>query len=135
MKDRESPERIMKQRYSVRDDESSDKIATVETRGEKANECSPTTVERFPERRDGKKRERPFLTKAMQGQSLLQSLKLADTGEEKKLAVTAAVRSLNKKVETFCTDWKNRAILRVKKTPEPYGNHARSYSAKGDEQT
>ena len=71
MKDRESPERIMKQRYSVRDNESSDKIATVETRGEKANECSPTTVERFSESRDGKKRERPFLTKAMQGQSLL----------------------------------------------------------------
>ena len=135
MKDRESPERIMKERYSVTDDESSYKIATVETRGEKANECSPTTVERFPESRDGKKRERPFLTMAMQGQSLLQSLKLADTGEEKKLAVTAAVRSLNKKVETFCTDWKNRAILREKKTPEPYRNHARSYSANGDEQT
>ena len=71
---------------------------------------------------DGKKRERPFLMKAMQGQSLLQSMKLADTGEEKKLAVTATVRNLNKKVETFCTDWKNRAILRVKKTPGTYGN-------------
>ena len=71
---------------------------------------------------DGKKRERPFLMKAMQGQSLLQSIKLADTGEEKKLAVTATVRNLNKKVETFCTDWKNRAILRVQKTPGTYGN-------------
>ncbi|CAH3192432.1 unnamed protein product [Porites evermanni] len=63
MKDRESAERIMKQSYSVRDGKSSDKFATVETRGErnsndeKANECSPTTEERFPERRreeDGK---------------------------------------------------------------------------------
>ena len=44
---------------------------------------------------DVKKRERPFLMKAMQGQSLLQSIKLADTGEEKKLAVTATVRNLN----------------------------------------
>ena len=71
---------------------------------------------------DGRKRERPFLMKAMQGQSLLQSMKLADTGGEKKLAVTVTVRNLNKKVETFCTDWKNRAILRVKKTPGTYGN-------------
>ena len=57
MKDRESAERKMKQSYSVRDGKSSDKFATVETRGErnsndeKANECSPTTEERFPERR------------------------------------------------------------------------------------
>ena len=71
---------------------------------------------------DGKKRERPLQMKAMQGQSLFQSMKLADTGEEKKLAVTATVRNLNKKVETFCTDWKNRAILRVQKTPGTYGN-------------
>ena len=33
---------------------------------------------------DGKKRKRPLQMKAMQGQSLLQSMKLADTGEEKK---------------------------------------------------
>ena len=52
MKDRESAERVMKQSYSVRDDKSSDKFATVETRGErnsndeKANECSPT-IERI----------------------------------------------------------------------------------------
>ena len=71
---------------------------------------------------DGRKRERPFLMKPMQGQSLFQSMKLTDTGEEKKLAVTATVRNLNKKVETFCTDWKNRAILRVQKTPGTYGN-------------
>ena len=71
---------------------------------------------------DGKKRKRAFLMKAMQGQSLLQSMKLADTGEEKKLAVTATVRNLNKKVEKFCTDWKNRTILRVQKTPGTYGN-------------
>ena len=71
---------------------------------------------------DGKKRKRLFLMKAMQGQSLLQSMKLTDIGEEKKLAVTATARNLNKKVETFCTDWKNRAILRIQKTPEPYGN-------------
>ena len=45
---------------------------------------------------DGKKRERPFLMKAMLGQSLLQSMKPADTGEEKKLVVTATVRNLNK---------------------------------------
>ena len=32
------------------------------------------------------------------------------------------VRNLNKKVQTFCTDWKNRAILRLKKTPGTYGN-------------
>ncbi|CAH3134262.1 unnamed protein product [Porites lobata] len=57
MKDHESGERKMKQSYSVRDDESSDKFATVTTRSErnsndeKANECSPTTEERFPERR------------------------------------------------------------------------------------
>ena len=57
MKDRESAERKMKQSYSVRDDESSDKFATVETRGErnsndeKVNKCSPTIEERFPERR------------------------------------------------------------------------------------
>ncbi|XP_073236799.1 uncharacterized protein [Porites lutea] len=56
MKDRESAERKMKQSYSVRDGGSSDKFATVETRGErnsndeKANECSPITEERFPER-------------------------------------------------------------------------------------
>ena len=35
MKDRESAERKMKQSYSVRDGESSDKFATVETRGER----------------------------------------------------------------------------------------------------
>ena len=57
MKDRESAERKMKQSYSVRDSESSDKFATVETRrvrdsnDEKANKCSPTTEECFPERR------------------------------------------------------------------------------------
>ena len=57
MKDRESAERVMKQSYSVRDDKSSDKFATVETRGErnsndeKANECSPTIKEPFSERR------------------------------------------------------------------------------------
>ena len=50
---------------------------------------------------DGKKRKRLFLMKAMQGQSLLQSMKLTDIGEEKKLAVTATARNLNKKVETF----------------------------------
>ena len=44
---------------------------------------------------DRKKRERPLQMKAMQGQSLFQSMKLADTGEEKKLAVTATVRNLN----------------------------------------
>ena len=71
---------------------------------------------------DGKKRERSFLMKAMQVQSLLQSMKLTDTGEEKKLAVTATARNLNKKVETLCTDLKNRAVLRVKKTPGTYGN-------------
>ena len=71
---------------------------------------------------DGKKRKRPLQVKAMQGQSLLQSKKLADTGDEKKLAVTATARNLNKKVETFYTDWKNRALLPVKNTPEPYGN-------------
>ena len=71
---------------------------------------------------DVKKRKRPLQMKAMQGQSLLQSMKLADTGEEKKLAVTATVRNLNKKVETFCTDWKKKAILRVKKTLGTYGN-------------
>ena len=42
--------------------------------------------------------------------------------EFRNTAVTATVRNLNKKVETFYTDWKNRAILRVKNTPEPYGN-------------
>ena len=57
MKDREAAERIMKRSYTVRDGESSDKFATVETRGErhsndeKANECSPTTEERFPQSR------------------------------------------------------------------------------------
>ena len=57
MKDRESAERKMKQSYSVRVGESSDKFATVETRrvrdsnDEKANKCSPTTEECFPERR------------------------------------------------------------------------------------
>ena len=57
MKDCESAERIMKQSYSVRDGESSDKFETVETRGErhsndeKANECSSTTEERFPQSR------------------------------------------------------------------------------------
>ena len=75
---------------------------------------------------DGKKRKRPLQMKAMQGQSLLQSMKLADTGEEKKLAVTVTVRDLNKKVETFCTDWKNGAILRVKKAPGTYGNQDRT---------
>ena len=81
---------------------------------------------------DGKKRERPFVMKAMQGQSLLQSMKLADTGEEKKLAVTATVRNLNKKVETFSKDWKNRAILHIKKTPGTYGNqdHTRTLTSR-----
>ena len=57
MKDRELAEGIMKQSYSGKDGKSSDKFATVETRGErnsndeKANECSPTIEERFPERR------------------------------------------------------------------------------------
>ena len=57
MKDREAAERIMKRSYTVRDGESRDKFATVETRGErhsndeKADECSSTTEERFPERR------------------------------------------------------------------------------------
>ena len=52
MKDRESAEGIMKQSYSGKDGKSSDKLATVETRGErnsndeKANECSPT-IERI----------------------------------------------------------------------------------------
>ena len=57
MKDCEAAERIMKQSYSVRDGESSDKFETVETRGErhsnaeKANECAATTEERFPQSR------------------------------------------------------------------------------------
>ena len=86
MKDRESAERIMKQSYSVRDDKSSDKFATVETRGErnsndeKANECSPTIEERFPERR----REEEGKTFANEGYARSKFASINETGRHRR---------------------------------------------------
>ena len=86
MKDRESAEGTMKQRYSVRDGESSDKFATVETRGErnsndeKANECSPATEERFPERR----REEEEKTFANEGYARSKFASINETGRHRR---------------------------------------------------
>ena len=86
MKDRESAERIMKQSYSVRDGKSSDKFATVETRGErnsndeKANECSPTIEERFPERQ----REEEEKTFANEGYARSKFASINETGRHRR---------------------------------------------------
>ena len=86
MKDRESAEGIMKQSYSGKDGKSSDKFATVETRGErnsnneKANECSPTIEERFPERR----REEEGKTFANEGYARSKFASINKTGRHRR---------------------------------------------------
>ena len=86
MKDRESAERVMKQSYSGRDGKSSDKLATVETRGErdsideKANECSRTTEERFPEWR----REEEGKTFANEGYARSKFASINETGRHRR---------------------------------------------------
>ena len=107
MKDRESAERIMKQSYSVRDDKSSDKFATVETRGErnsndeKANECSPATEERFPERR----REEEEKTFANEGYARSKFASINETGKQR----TGEKPSSNSNSEEF--EQESRDIL------------------------
>ncbi|CAH3041320.1 unnamed protein product, partial [Porites evermanni] len=71
---------------SVRDGESSDKFATVETRGEresndeKANECSRTTEERFPERR----RKEEGKTCANEGHARSKFASINETGRHRR---------------------------------------------------
>ena len=96
----------MKQRYSVRDNESSDKIATVETRGEKANECSPTTVERFPESRD---REEEGKTFSNEGYARSKFASIIETGRHRrgeKTSSNSGSEEFEQESRDICTDWK-----------------------------
>ena len=97
----------MKQSYLVRDDESRDKFATVETRGErnsndeKANECSPTIEERFPERR----REEEEKTFSNEGYARSKFASINETGRHRRGENTSS----NSDIEEF--EQESRDIL------------------------